>query len=586
MTVLDHSNARWDREDFDVLPLQQPAPRFLQPDHEPKMRLSSIASPWDYSNRVLPAPRVASPSGFSQDVAPTFGKAALHTRAEQDRWYQPARSMISSPLSPKPRENVSSFQLPASENNAHLWSMTDQDDAVDPSQLDLNRMPQQAPFFYSRRETNDSKTWVEGESELFEQEDSLDSDQISWSTGPIDSLPIGRSSLLRRPEFVTAISPHQSVLAVRPGLTLTPDPFHQNGSPYLENHSLAMPQPTKDRSRNAADAQLYATEHSLPSRESQTAAQYLEQLGPDVPQSNTASKYSRVERGGPYVHALCGKRFGSRYKVRKHHWGNEMDNINTTTGCWYKHKKPNRNWDDHPTCKEHRKIPTSARQKTESGSRDKKARTVPAMSSRFQDAPQDLSDPCELQTTCEQSSTRPDSLAPFGDEDRKYTAYLPYHIHSLPPSSSPFESLLTAVNVAAEIESPIPQIPNGWVVASDLTARAIAAERVGEFNYAWQNHKAGHESTFDYHEPLAPHHTGIIPRIGNASMAHSIRPSLAHPLHHDFEDAAFSSKLNPGAVYRHSYLNSRNPIALAPPEQTSNHYLPSFSALPREDRTN
>jgi hypothetical protein len=52
-----------------------------------------------------------------------------------------------------------------------------------------------------------------------------------------------------------------------------------------------------------------------------------------------------------FIHALCGKGFASRYKVRKHHWGAKNDDLATKTGCWAKHGRPHSNWDDHHSCK-------------------------------------------------------------------------------------------------------------------------------------------------------------------------------------------------------------------------------------------
>lgn len=48
---------------------------------------------------------------------------------------------------------------------------------------------------------------------------------------------------------------------------------------------------------------------------------------------------------GQYIHALCGKGFHSRSAVKKHHWGNvKAGDASTTTGCWAKKNKPDREW--------------------------------------------------------------------------------------------------------------------------------------------------------------------------------------------------------------------------------------------------
>ncbi|KAH7396615.1 hypothetical protein DE146DRAFT_678363 [Phaeosphaeria sp. MPI-PUGE-AT-0046c] len=447
MAILQHADARWDHQDFNVLPVQQPIPQFLQPAHEPKLRLPSMTSSWHHGDRVLTASSATLPSDFDHEVPPAFSEVALHTRVEQDRWYQPARSMISSPLYPRPFEDVSSFQFPVLENHQqddpHYWPVTNQDTRVDLSPLDVGRVHQHAPTFHSWQDADYNKTWVEENTQLFEHEESLANVQHSWSAGQIDSLPIGSPSLLRA-ESVTAISRHQPVSTVGPGSILTPDPTYQSGSPYVEKHDLAMLPPTKKRKRNAADIQAYPQTQNSSSEELRPAEQYPEQLPPVAPQSNKASKRSRVEGNGPYVHAL------------------------------------------------------------------------------------------------------------------------------------PFESLLTAVNVAAEIESPIPQRRNDSAVASNLNAHAIAAEL--------------HDDTFNHCGHLLSHHTGNSPSIGNPPSigntytVQSMRPSMAYPSYTGSEDGTFSNRPDQGAMYQHSYLNSRNPVTM-PPGRAVNNYKPVLSARGKDEAT-
>jgi hypothetical protein len=62
--------------------------------------------------------------------------------------------------------------------------------------------------------------------------------------------------------------------------------------------------------------------------------------------------------------------------------------------------------------------------------------------------------------------------------------YLPYHTHGF-PSSSPFQNLLTAVNVAAKIESPIPKGRNDSMILPNLDAQAIAAEHSKQSEPTW-----------------------------------------------------------------------------------------------------
>jgi hypothetical protein len=62
-------------------------------------------------------------------------------------------------------------------------------------------------------------------------------------------------------------------------------------------------------------------------------------------QSSALRPSTRVPRAkGHFVHSICGTAFTSRYAVKKHHWGNKCDDLETTTGCWARNKKPNVKW--------------------------------------------------------------------------------------------------------------------------------------------------------------------------------------------------------------------------------------------------
>lgn len=48
----------------------------------------------------------------------------------------------------------------------------------------------------------------------------------------------------------------------------------------------------------------------------------------------------------PYIHALCRQRFGHPQDVRRHHIGQ-----GGRPGCWERNGKPDREWDEHESCK-------------------------------------------------------------------------------------------------------------------------------------------------------------------------------------------------------------------------------------------
>jgi hypothetical protein len=196
---------------------------------------------------------------------------------------------------------------------------------------------------------------------------------------------------------------------------------------------------------------------------------------------------SRTEGSGAFIHGLCGKRFATRSKVKKHHWGNRYDDLDTDTGCWAKHNKPNVSWDDHPSCKVELKLrlaketsaPPRSRQRTDdSGSTEYKAPVVPAMVPTYDAAPLEL--PVQQNHPREQLEAfdSPQTLVPDAEG-----GFLPYHTHGLPARSS-FESLLSAVNVASKMEAPVPQGRNDSLVCL-LDAQAAAAERESHSHPAW-----------------------------------------------------------------------------------------------------
>lgn len=55
-------------------------------------------------------------------------------------------------------------------------------------------------------------------------------------------------------------------------------------------------------------------------------------------------RVTKKPSSGPYIHAICGKSFPTKSAVKKHHWGPKSGDMNTTRGCWAKHKKPAIAW--------------------------------------------------------------------------------------------------------------------------------------------------------------------------------------------------------------------------------------------------
>jgi hypothetical protein len=242
-----------------------------------------------------------------------------------------------------------------------------------------------------------------------------------------------------------------------------------------------MPPPSKKRRRRqSSTSQVKAGVE--PSRHNSEIVSYIlpsaeiaDQLSVPAQPNKMAKEDSKPSQGGggPYIHSLCGKGFSSRSKVKKHHWGNKLDNLETTTGCWAKNKKPNVSWNEHPSCREgipQRKAP-SVVQKLRT--LNQKAPQAPSMVPRSQDIPQISAQAPHFRQEGEQS---------FEDVGS-------YHSHRLPTRSS-FDNLLTAVNIASQIDAPQPQ---GRIDSVVSHLDAAAAEHNRQYITNWQDASDDHD---------------------------------------------------------------------------------------------
>lgn len=180
---------------------------------------------------------------------------------------------------------------------------------------------------------------------------------------------------------------------------------------------------------------------------------------------------------GAFIHALCGKAFSSRSKVKKHHWGNMLNDLETTTGCWAKHNKPNVNWDDDPSCKAVPSKVSSNKLKSVGGTSHQKIQKSHSMEQKAPLAPAMVPQPNIVDP---RDSVQPRTPARVPSPHVLFHAgeygdgnILPYHSHRLPSSGS-MDNLLTVVNSEMfTIEAPKPQDRNDSIVAN-LNAQASA----------------------------------------------------------------------------------------------------------------
>jgi hypothetical protein len=302
----------------------------------------------------------------------------------------------------------------------------------------------------------------------------------------------------RRSESVTAISSRH--LQVTPPPASIPDSYvlSEPSPTTLGQPAVDMPPPPRKRSRKCSSVKSKVEEQHGEVGTYQRSEDIQDQhsAGSKAAQAPSAARLEKSESGGRFVHSMCGKSFANRHKVKKHHWGNKIGDTNTTTGCWYKKGRPYTNWDDHPSCKEapsRMEEPTSAPFKpsqTKLMSVENKAPTVPTMGP----SPRNILPSLPPAQDLSQSARPPHTLS-----NHKECVSLPYHTHGFPStaSSSPFENLLTVVNFAANIESPVPKGRNDSVVFSNLDAEAMAVEHAGQFAHAWAFTSADQVSYFD-----------------------------------------------------------------------------------------
>ncbi|KAH3918947.1 hypothetical protein HBH56_026790 [Parastagonospora nodorum] len=434
--ILDHQDARWGAGDFDNLPLAlvegQP-PQFLQPVHEPQMRHPFLSSPWDSNNGLLTTFSPMGLTGLSQYS--TFAKSteqpALMPQNGPDSSHPPSRAMLSSPFVPDlvgPSRAQPTYPGIDQTSGFLPYPRPKQIFGTNPSQPEQSNIPQESPYL----EPWWSEDWFT---------------QTGHQQGRGEIMSTQESSEVTSAQKPLTAPPAASFLGSSK-LNWTPMP--------MDAPDIGMPPPSRKRSRALSFLQPKAeggqasgnTVHDYNVSKSQTASPPSTKVSRDS--TSVAPKGS-----GQFIHSVCGRGFTRRQAVKKHHWGDKLDDLDTTTGCWAKHKKPNVNWNEHPSCKVISRVPALHSYGVGSTSAASNAPAVPAMVPSYRD-------------TIPGPST-----------------FLQYHSHGLPgtatpSSSSPFQDLLTAVNIAASIEEPTLKGRIDSLIGSNLDVQADAAAQ-GQF---------------------------------------------------------------------------------------------------------
>ncbi|KAH6633097.1 hypothetical protein C7974DRAFT_164602 [Boeremia exigua] len=427
LDIIMHPAAEWAPGDFDLptmqptQPLIKPTPEFLQPPHQSQVRLPSISSKWHQPLGQMTY------CGYN-DYKPTESSPEL-----------PGLALLQLPHQP-----------------THNWvddrAKTDHPAVHD----DTPVLPPVHPVFRNPwHDASYADTWANGDMYVGDQFYAQESLNISYS-GHLQPPVIYSQDIesYQQPSFLsqTALSP-----TLTPQSTYEPTPASNEDSVFYRT-SLYEKSPVRFQ--------------VLPTPISQSP--------PDMQQSRDTTEYSQTDRPHSpkelFIHALCGKGFTTLAAVKKHHWGKKTNDLATTTGCWAKHKKPNTPWYAHSSCEygqhaseKSKSFSSTSKQGQLKASSQRKTQT-PSTSLQFNTVPgfPTLSDlPNAVARTLSAGNPSPGELSSR------------YHTHRL-PSSSGFDSLLTAVNMVSQIDAPKPETRTNSI-ALHLDAQVAASEQEAQF---------------------------------------------------------------------------------------------------------
>ncbi|KAL6708943.1 hypothetical protein ACN47E_002070 [Coniothyrium glycines] len=313
MNVLFHRDARWGASDFDFM---EPMPQFLQPVHQPQFRLPPPI-PW------------ISPSNHI-NVASNIGDRTVL----DSTWHQhPKNSSLFSP-----EEWRSYKQLPLS---SPLFSSSSQHTfpggtTIEPKHVLSGKRAAQAD------DTNVLHFGWRHEQMLMPNHNN--SELYRCHDGP----SIAPTLLIKTTD--SDVTKHLPLLAPK---------IQRSGSIDQSPEVYTLPSPSVLGTPFAVPIGCASIDMAPPAAKRRHHEQVFEasmtRYEDAAETEGTTSKVIRTAQGkgeSLFIHSLCGKAFVSRSKLRKHHWGAKVGDLNTKTGCWARHNKPNINWDDHSSCKD------------------------------------------------------------------------------------------------------------------------------------------------------------------------------------------------------------------------------------------
>lgn len=386
--VFNHKDAHWSPGDFQLPEDDHPtppaasavhtSPEFLQPQHQPQVRMPSISAPWQpgqyiprmpttqasinpvllrtplahtVTDRNIPAAlhqdiQEAASHGYGQygsyggyDGYESYGAyRPTYTPNGYSIWNQFAQSVPSSPVAQPPsnRPILRQYESPS-----------------------LGRAPNFSPYTahsYGMEFSSPERAVVEQTQRSLPHSDAWEATEagFGWAGAEPHRQPERMHVLVGNQQVQ---SPDVSNKEPTPQLAHLSSP---NATPSMLGTPIAIPlgqpsfemlPPTRRKGKSSAANNLVDDNHdsheesglrrdsSVPSTAQPSFVHRPEN------QLNTKQAKPRAPRNqGQFIHAICGKGFTTRSAVKKHHWGAKAEDIATTTGCWFKHNKPNTNW--------------------------------------------------------------------------------------------------------------------------------------------------------------------------------------------------------------------------------------------------
>ncbi|KAL7770168.1 hypothetical protein CFE70_000101 [Pyrenophora teres f. teres 0-1] len=396
MNILFHGDADWGMGDFNFSCHQPanppiPSPPFLQPAHQPQMHLPSISPTWFEGSQLYLSNIPAVTNGYIGHFG--YGQSASPATLQTPPGPFGTPNALTSPhlaeLLTYTHQRREAYEMETSPRGLHFdhmqpgWGQSEQRENITYSLLWPNLAPEafnpvldRTPSFASHHMDTPAFFHENHPHEVVSPERTISATASPSILGVPIAVPVGQ--LLDDPHEPPRKRRRQNSTAAH---------LHSRNSTYQENDS-------SDKKPTPLPA--YNTQPTLSA------------------QSTKEHKENQTQEGArsyPYIHGLCGKGFSTRSKVKKHHWGVKMDDLETTTALYNPHGE--------------------ARAVGEPGS------------------------------------------------------YLFHH----PPSRTSFDNLLTAVNVAAQVDAPQPQGRIDSVV-SQLDAQAAAIERNRQYVANWQDSSA------------------------------------------------------------------------------------------------